>query len=88
MILKGPVYFRNNDIESGAYPAGYVKDIASKYNTNHVFGHTIKLLQSSITEWSQCIALYDKQQVSKLLGATSVEHSLNKKTDYIDTPAK
>lgn len=53
-----------------------------------VFGHTIKLLQSSITEWSQCVALYDKQQVSKLLGAISVEHSLNKKTDYINTPAK
>jgi hypothetical protein len=53
-----------------------------------VFGQTIKLQQSSITEWSECITLYDKQQLSKLLGATSVEHSLNKKTDYIDIPAK
>jgi hypothetical protein len=25
----------SNDTEPGAYPAGYVKDITSKYNTNH-----------------------------------------------------
>jgi Mn2+/Fe2+ NRAMP family transporter len=51
------------------------------------FGQTIKLQQSSITEWLNVLH-YNKQQLSKLLGATSVEHSLNKKTDYIDIPAK